>query len=706
MPHRWAVPLALACLAAALPGVLGQGDGPLNYDVTWYGNTFGAADKWVQMAAEAMFVTPDGTCLLNCFWDEAGREVGFYRDGDVVGMAGHTHGWGYDGGFAVTAGDQYLYVAQVVDNEGGGLKAADTWPPKGRVWNGVSRRLRDGKPAPFPGGKGGSGDTLRGAYLVLDESDQAEEGRITGLVADAGHLYVAQAPRNCIQVVDLATMTPTARWPVPRCGQICVGGGGSLWAVQGPEKPGGPGRVIHISAAGEILPEAITAPADPTAVAVDPQGRLLVADNGPDQQVKVFSLAGKPRQVATLGVRGGVLAGVKGRVGPLRFNDLRGVGADRRGNVYVACNGNGLGMTLESYSPAGKRNWLVQGLEFVDLGDLDPADPADLYTQVNHYRMDWSRHGPGAQWRCVGYTLDRFHYPNDPRNGHAQFASTWARRLQGKLLLFGVDMYSHNLLIYRKGPGELFVPAGIIVNSPFQGWPPHQPPGSAWIWRDGNGDGDFQEEEFQGRAEKLSGGWGWWVDSRGDVWHTNGANEIVRLPFGGLDEHGSPIYRYDAAQVQARPEPLTQLERVEYLPATDTMYLSGYSAALANTRGNWKTIGKVLCRYDHWSSRPTKTWEVHPPFEEAQERAENYGTPVAMRVEGDCVFITYLKTAEVRILSAATGEYMGTLRPGKDRSGWVDIPYALNAHRLADGEYIILVEEDWKAKGTVYRWRP
>jgi hypothetical protein len=27
-------------------------------------------------------------------------------------------------------------------------------------------------------------------------------------------------------------------------------------------------------------------------------------------------------------------------------------------------------------------------------------------------------------------------------------------------------------------------------------------------------------------------------------------------------------------------------------------------------------------------------------------------------------------------------------------------------HRRANGEYVVLVEEDWKAKGTIYRWRP
>jgi hypothetical protein len=432
----------------------------------------------------------------------------------------------------------------------------------------------------------------------------------------------------------------------------------------------------------------------------------MVADDGPDQQVKTFSVEGTPKQVATLGVRGGILAGGRGQVGPLRFNDIRGVGADAKGNVYVCCNGNGLGMVLESYAPSGKRNWQLMGLEFVDVGDLDPGSDADLYTQDSHYRMDWSQPGGGKEWRYVGYTMDRWRYPNDPRYGHAQFASTWARRIGGKLFLFGVDMYSHHLLVYRKGTDELFVPSGIIVNAPFQGWPPHQPEKDAWIWRDLNGNGDFDEGEFQAGAVKLNGGWGWWVDAKGDVWHTNGESEIVHLPLKGIDGKGNPVYDYAKSTIVARPAPLTQLERIEYYPATDTMYLSGYSAEQANTKGNWKTIGKVLCRYDHWSEGPVKTWEVHPPFEEEQERAANFGTPVAMWVEGDYVFIVYLKTAEVRVLSAKTGEYVGTMRPGKDRSGWVDIPYAINVHRRGDGEYVVLVEEDWKAKGTVYRWGP
>ena len=77
----------------------------------------------------------------NVPWDEGGREVGVYRDGDVIGIAQHTHGWGYDGGGAIALNKQYVFIAQRVENERGNLKDTNTWPAKGLNWHGASRRL-------------------------------------------------------------------------------------------------------------------------------------------------------------------------------------------------------------------------------------------------------------------------------------------------------------------------------------------------------------------------------------------------------------------------------------------------------------------------------------------------------------------------------------------------------------------------------------
>ena len=46
----------------------------------------------------------------------------FAYDGSWQGVAGHlTHGWGYEGGMAVCANASCVFVANRVENEGGGV---------------------------------------------------------------------------------------------------------------------------------------------------------------------------------------------------------------------------------------------------------------------------------------------------------------------------------------------------------------------------------------------------------------------------------------------------------------------------------------------------------------------------------------------------------------------------------------------------------
>ena len=102
----------------------------INYSVSWLGNSFPGAKKWVQQDISDIYVTQDGTVYSIIFWDEAGAEVTVYKDGDVVDVAGHTHGWGYHAGSAIAVNSEYLYFAQAVENEGGGLVDPDTCLPK------------------------------------------------------------------------------------------------------------------------------------------------------------------------------------------------------------------------------------------------------------------------------------------------------------------------------------------------------------------------------------------------------------------------------------------------------------------------------------------------------------------------------------------------------------------------------------------------
>ena len=43
---------------------------------------------------------------------------------------------------------------------------------------------------------------------------------------------------------------------------------------------------------------------------------------------------------------------------------------------------------------------------------------------------------------------------------------------------------------------------------------------------------------------------------------------------------------------------------------------------------------------------------------------------------------------------------------GPDNTGWIDIPYGLNAIKRSNGEYIVALEDDGKMKSIIFRWCP
>ena len=64
--------------------------------------------------------------------------------------------------------------------------------------------------------------------------------------------------------------------------------------------------------------------------------------------------------------------------------------------------------------------------------------------------------------------------------------------------------------------------------------------------------------------------------------------------------------------------------------------------------------------------------------------------------------------SEIRFLS--DGQEIGVFAPGStpggvENTGWIDILTGITAHKRDDGGYLIFVEEDYKAKSILYRWR-
>ncbi|OTP70482.1 hypothetical protein PAMC26510_25380 [Caballeronia sordidicola] len=730
--------LGVAAAAPAYPAYVAPAT-VLQARTSWIGNTFGFGDgAWTQINITAIAVAPDGRVFTNSPWDESGAEVSVYKNGKVLGRADGTHGWGHYGGNAIAINKRYVFVAVAVGNERGGLSKPGVWPPKGKQWFGVSRReLADMKrPATFQASlaadKADGHAQLAAAFLMVNEAPDEKRGApkaefrqdVGGLAATDALLYVANTSANRIEVYDAETMQQKSNWSAPQPGRLALAKDGTLWALTNTQ--GAKARLAHYTPAGAVIDDAPASAAgtDAVDVAVDTQGRLLVADNGPRQQVLIFTRDGeanKYRETSTLGERGGIFSGVAGKPGPQRFNGLTGVGADAAGNIYVSTNGigvrqgstgAGLGATLESYAPDGKQLWEVQGLLFVDGAWMDPSRPNSVYTGNKRFELDLSK-PVGQEWKYAGFLSGRFKYPEDPSFSVDDWpGQPIARKLDGRTFLYLTDMYSDHLKIYRfdaKRDGELAIPSGYFAGRERGAANiPNHPAGGDWIWRDDNGNGRFEPNEFESNSAMLPnpGGWGWWVDTKGDIWHTSDSRGINRFRYGGVDKVGNPLYTYNNAQNYPMPAPFNVVKRAIYEADTDTMYLTGYTADEPFDRGYWKEVGRRLVRYDRWSSdTPKQRYSIALPWD---TKSKPLATTIGLTVEGKYLF-SIEPVGMVHVYEKDTGREVGVIKPGPEvggASGWVDVPNGISASRQANGEYLIFVEEDARGKVMMYRWRP
>lgn len=718
------------CLAAAFGMFRAAGAPPefsspaLPHVTSWIGNTYPGSKKWVQQDIRALTVTADGTVFTNVEWEEGGGNVGEYRDGELVRYARHTHGWGNMGGEAIAANSRYLFIGMQVHNEGGGLKDPGTWPPKGRKWYGVSRRSRAdiSRPAAFSGGKGGQGDTLKESFLAVAEVSDATKAALPGLCADETRLYVADPHSSQIKIYDAETMQPVGSWRVDQVGPMALSPAGEVWLLQ-PKAGARPARLLRFHARdGEMtprlsLPESIS----PVAFCFAPDGRIAVADDSPAQQVQIFEAARHAlRKTGSLGQPGGIYSGTAGAPGDWKFNRLTAIGFDARTNFYAAHNGQsgGGGTVLESYRPDGQLNWRLHGLTFVDMADVDPARDTEVFTKEEHFTLRYGQPA-GREWIYQGFTLHRFKYPEDPRL-HLWSAGAWVRRIQDRRFLFVNDMNAERLQVYRFAPeteGEIAVPTALFSGRTIQtqhGWPPHQPAQGAWSWHDANGNGAFEAGEYEGESADAPRYQGWWVDRAGAIWVATETRGLRCFPAPDLDARGLPRWPAARLLVFDHPAEFSEVKRLRYEPDTDTLYLGGTTTEHRNQ--HWKPMGPVLARYDGWlKGNRTPRWKRVAPYVTG---SQGHGScePMGFDVAGDYLFVPYtgasrphgVKTGHVEVFRTLDGAPVGHFEPSEEvgEIGLQDIRECLRAHRRADGEYLVFLEDDYKAKIVMFRWKP
>jgi hypothetical protein len=443
----------------------------------------------------------------------------------------------------------------------------------------------------------------------------------------------------------------------------------------------------------------------PTALALANDGQLLVADSftGPRQQVLFYDVANPdhPRLTRAFGERGGIGAGTPGVATPTKFWGIRGLGMDAAGNLYVAMSE--MGAVLRKFAPDGKLLWQLYGLCFVDLACADPAtDGRDVWGIQEHYAMDYTQ-PPGREANWIGYSLDRHRYPNDPRGltfvkqqGEHGLTSPQIVYLNGRRFLFVGGMFASNFINIFRYDGEVAAPSGLILQwgnnlyNTDRAWPPHKPPGVS-IWRDLNGDGDYQAGEFAPNTDRVQPG-PFWVDRRGNIWMAYG---FFRYDFQGLDERGNPIYRADKITVLDKPEGVGKVARVVYLDDSDTL-------VVADEGSDMRHIGRVfICPHYLAGNRKTSSFVSGAG-----------GEAGCVAVAGDFVFTGgWKERGRVWVNRLRDGADLGGFEPGPtvggvENTGWIDLLTGISAFQRHDGEYLVFVEEDYKAKVLLYEWRP
>src|SRR5271157_3245624 len=701
-------------------------DQALEYTTSWIGNSYGGEDPnfpnntmlHVPLDMDSIYVTPDGRVFTNVVWDEGGRAISVFKNGRLISPLNdqnNSPNWNNGGGVAVAATGNQVFVGYAPNGTGVGILNANDLSNTGLSLAGSS--------------------TLPNSHGIF------------GMTVAKGKLYVTENDVNLVEVFDISTLTLVNTFSIDNPVRIAVDQAGGMWVSHRDQAPlpsldgnvydingqMGLATVDHYDSNGNYV-NTITLPdgGEVGALAINSYGALLVADDGPDQNIKIYAnLEKNPILVETFGEKGGDYAGpMPGRVGPRRFRGITGLGTDAMGNIYVSQSGFGLdmgvghGVTLQSYTWWGALNWERQGLEFQTMGAIDPHSETDFYDANHHFKLDYSQRS-GKEATYVADTYNRFKYTDDVRvtsigeGGQIVY-------IKGKKFLLVTPEYGIYTEFYRfEGDSEIAIPCVAFDYGSWQGQYQDfdvQPLDGEFIWRDLNGDGLMETNEFiepssegPGIGNEHRDGGDLWVDGNGDVWQVNyGGNtppyepsiHLRRYQFQGFDQYGAPIYDYNHMQIYNVPNDfpdLTTIGSVEFFPNESTggtLYAMG-SGPIQGTN--------LIARYDHWDKGNRKAkWVTNLPTD---PDPNNTWSPNSFTKAGDFFFVDYWEPHYNQVFSACTGLYVGTFVPGKDVGGApnvgnTDMWQANRAFKRKNGEYILLQEEDFQAKILMYRWTP
>jgi hypothetical protein len=613
------------------------------YTTDWLANTYGTDATHVGNTARSMWVAPEGVIYTASFWDEDEGGVAIYQNGTSLGSIGLHND--FQGG-AITGNSTSIFAAL----QGG--------TPYGSAAVGRYNRI------------------TKTRDLVIDVSvwnAVSKADVITGLATAGSLLYASDFFDNRVRVFttdgvlqrDITVSSP---------GALALDGAGNIWVAQKSA-----GTIVEFTPAGAPL-NTIQMPAgsQPSALYYDASsGQLMVGDEGPDMNIKLYNISGTPTLTGTFGIQGGYLdatQGIKGQVGDKRFTRIVGIGKDSAGNLYVLNNpwggswdmGRNGGTDIHSYNSAGNLQWKLQSLNFEGVAAPDPStDGANFYSGTNIYTGT-------AGGTFVANTVDPFDYPSDPRlnmqdterdEHFGQLVTVGGNRI---LVASGQNPAAFYFYHFNAANGYIAIPDATLPGAVFN------------------------------TALAVTGGF--CIDSRGDVWAgLDRTNHIYHYPLTGFDGEGKPTW--GPAVTISIPESIRPLTRIIYLADSDTMILAQGIPGSAD----WTAMQSRIEVYHGWSAGNTTK-----PDPVINLTSVN---PKSMTAAGNYLFVGYVHTVpNIDAFNLTTGHLDTTLINANPTAVYVgndvDSMYGLRAYLTSSGEYVVTKDNYNASSIIVHRWTP
>ena len=613
------------------------------YTTDWLANTYGTDATHVGNTARSMWVAPEGVIYTASFWDEDEGGVAIYQNGTSLGSIGLHND--FQGG-AITGNSTSIFAAL----QGG--------TPYGSAAVGRYNRI------------------TKTRDLVIDVSvwnAVSKADVITGLATAGSLLYASDFFDNRFRVFttdgvlqrDITVSSP---------GALALDGAGNIWVAQKSA-----GTIVEFTPAGAPL-NTIQMPAgsQPSALYYDASsGQLMVGDEGPDMNIKLYNISGTPTLTGTFGIQGGYLdatQGIKGQVGDKRFTRIVGIGKDSAGNLYVLNNpwggswdmGRNGGTDIHSYNSAGNLQWKLQSLNFEGVAAPDPStDGANFYSGTNIYTGT-------AGGTFVANTVDPFDYPSDPRlnmqdterdEHFGQLVTVGGNRI---LVASGQNPAAFYFYHFNAANGYIAIPDATLPGAVFN------------------------------TALAVTGGF--CIDSRGDVWAgLDRTNQIYHYPLTGFDGEGKPTW--GPAVTISIPESIRPLTRIIYLADSDTMILAQGIPGSAD----WTAMQSRIEVYHGWSAGNTTK-----PDPVINLTSVN---PKSMTAAGNYLFVGYVHTVpNIDAFNLTTGHLDTTLINANPTAVYVgndvDSMYGLRAYLTSSGEYVVTKDNYNASSIIVHRWTP